>query len=398
MQRSHLALLMMLVSLAGCSDDGPSPPVEPSEPEVAVGASRAAGWLQDVDQVALMLATAMGSPDIRARIRDAMRTSKVTEHKLVLQDFLRTPTGRPVLAAMATAGGIEAGELVARLAPLPRLDFYVPVRHHRLTWEGGPDAAVVANVAVQPPTAAYRVAGGTVAIKPAKLDPSPTLFLLEFEEPKGRRVHPQADRPGRSIQDPDDGDFSVTYIDTDELGTVRVTELADLTQGGTIEVPFGPAFAKCDPEVNGGCGGGGGGGGGGTPSYRHTYLKRIQTYGICDNGFCGEGNEFEFRAVVGGSSRTVRVEGVADWDDVARNDVLFYNSPYGVGTIKVYTKETDGWMNVDGDDIFVYTTYNPNYVGPIRITTSTASQWWELKDDSHVGVFDDYKMAIYIQW
>lgn len=58
--------------------------------------------------------------------------------------------------------------------------------------------------------------------------------------------------------------------------------------------------AICNPETSN-CGGGGG-----TPQ-KNVYVTNIKTAGVCDNGLCFEGNEFEWKATKNGVPTGVRV-------------------------------------------------------------------------------------------
>lgn len=116
------------VLFTGCNSEGSSEPAEEGLSE----ASTVAVFHEKVDKLAKQLALAMDADSIRFLVRDAMRASLVSEHKLVLQEFVRTPTGQKVLAASASAGNRDPEQLAADIAHLPPLDFYVPSREHTL--------------------------------------------------------------------------------------------------------------------------------------------------------------------------------------------------------------------------------------------------------------------------
>lgn len=61
--------------------------------------------------VARALAAGMRYPAIRAHVRDALRSSRVNEHKVVLQDLITTPGGQRMLEAAAARVGVTPSDL-----------------------------------------------------------------------------------------------------------------------------------------------------------------------------------------------------------------------------------------------------------------------------------------------
>jgi hypothetical protein len=391
MRYRSLAFLALLAALA-CSDEGSRLPSEPTEsPDQAAAAKLSSSdQARLADQLAGHIAKTLRSADMRALVRDAMRRSPVTEHKLVLQDFALTAEGKRFVSRVGDVAQVGAAQVNAWIKSLPRLDFYMPAREHRLAWRGGADAAVVAHLSATPPQKAHAVSGGSIGIRLSATTPSTTaLFMLQREEFKNKRIRPQRDVPGSAIQDPDDGELGITYIETDRFGRATVTEVADVTsagRGGGVG-----ANQECNPD-NGSCGGGGGGGGTGVV---RTYLKRIDTFQVCDNADCSQGNEFEFYARAStGLTKTTRITGIRSTAQTLRNDELMGNNPIGVGTITIATKETDAPF---GDDIWDYVTYEPNYQGPIPLTRYDNNRWWYLKERPS-NVFEDYRVGLFIAW
>jgi hypothetical protein len=92
--------------------------------------------------VALSFANALAQPAARQILRDALRASPYTEHKVVLQDFVQTPSGQELLRIAAERTGLSLDELLGQVALLPRLDLYVPWVAHRKSWRGTPDVLV----------------------------------------------------------------------------------------------------------------------------------------------------------------------------------------------------------------------------------------------------------------
>lgn len=81
-----------------------------------------------------------------------MRASPVTEHKLVLQEFVKTPGGRRLVEASAKASGVEVSTIEQLIARLPDMDFYAPFQEHRLTWKATADVFVAATMDVNTET------------------------------------------------------------------------------------------------------------------------------------------------------------------------------------------------------------------------------------------------------
>ena len=137
-------------------------------------------------------------------------------------------------------------------------------------------------------------------------------------------------------------------------------------------------------------GGGGGGGGGGSTS---TVWTKIETQGVCDNGNCGEGNEFEIHLASTGA-RLARWEGVPSTGAAYPNRVILAYPP-GL-PVNLTVKETDTWPS--SDDNFEYVTYNPNYAGPIPLSAGYSGFGWPLKQSPHLSAFDPYTVGVYFTW
>jgi hypothetical protein len=141
-----------------------------------------------------------------------MRASRVTEHKLVLQEFVNTPAGRTLLRAAADATGRSSDALAARIAVLPPLDFYAPFREHRRAWRAGPELLVGAIRDKADSTLVGHAPNGTRTVLNAKGGvPAITLFVLTPAERKSERIDAQPDGPGDVIQDANDGERSGTF-------------------------------------------------------------------------------------------------------------------------------------------------------------------------------------------
>lgn len=332
--------------------------------------------------VARAFGLALSSPALRMGVLRAMRASPWVEHKLVLSDFLLTPSGRARLAAGASAIGTTAEELAATIAALPPMDLYVPSREDRRTWRGTSDIVVaVALGADLSSVTGYSVSGGAVrfgdrnSLAPGRRR-GPVLLLLQRAEDKGRRAMPQPDVPGTTIQDEGDGEVAVQIVHRLGNGDSVVTDLAPGASGrwvpigstssgagasepGAVTTSSDGTEGTCDPTTAFlPCDDGSGGGSGYVPPPPPpdtTFLTRLVTRGVCDLTDCGQGNEFEFRATEKSASgsylsgRTLRLTGIPStftWDGRIPN---IFREVNGDGrTITIDVVETD----FGGDDHF----------------------------------------------
>jgi len=195
--------------LAACSDaDRPSPvsPTAPSSHNLAVSAAPA----DAAHQLARAFAAAMRNAEVRAQVRNAMRSSPYNEHKLVLREFAATRAGRRLVEAAAKESGTTVGEIDALIAALPEMDFYAPFQAHRRTWRGGADVAVGTAMDVDGTAfTAYTAGGQELSYGAGSGAPRTAWLFMHPAEPKSFRRDPQANTPGTVIQDPSDGMISI---------------------------------------------------------------------------------------------------------------------------------------------------------------------------------------------
>jgi hypothetical protein len=163
------------------------------------------------DKIAHAFAQAMSQADVRVHVRNAMRASKYVEHKLVLQEFVQTASGRRLVAAAAEATGTTVQAINELIAQIPLMDFYVPFREHRLTWRGGAEVAVGTGMEVDAGTFyAYKPSGQQVTYQSGAKAPELVWIFMHPVELKSLRDQPQADGHGSVIQEPEDGDVGST--------------------------------------------------------------------------------------------------------------------------------------------------------------------------------------------
>ena len=151
------------------------------------------------------IALAMNDAAIRAHVRNAMRESRVTDHKLILQDFVRTRHGADFVRAIAAASGTTDDAVLARIDRLPAMDFYVPFQSHRLAWKGSPDLLVAASFQPDAPElSSFALDGSVQTLRLSDGSPARTLLILHPAEPTNVRPPNGQVDDGETIQSPDD--------------------------------------------------------------------------------------------------------------------------------------------------------------------------------------------------
>ena len=208
MKRFYLGGLACMALATGC-DQGTPLPTGPDGAkaeavlESAEVASKAAGDEQ-ARATARLISLAMRNPEVRIAVRDAMRSSPLTEHKLSFHEFLTTSAGRVLVREAALASGSTDALVRESMRRLPPLDFYVPVHTHRLAWRGTADYFVGASIAGKAPSKVFDPSGKELVANLENLaGGSGALFMLQSAEPKGRRIMPQAARPGLRFKIPE---------------------------------------------------------------------------------------------------------------------------------------------------------------------------------------------------
>ncbi len=359
-----------IIILSGCTDGaGPSE----SRPHFAAGRTVSVARDESAElweSLAPGIAKALLDPALREALLVAWRGSEVTEHKLEFPTFGHTAVGSTVVHRAAAHLGWDSAATLDRVLRSVPVDFYVPGREHRQSWRATHDLLVATNFR-DTPGLAFDVHGNTHDINPrsAAIPGRPIAMLQPAELKLTRgRVH---QRSGGTIEDPAEPEVQVS-------STTRSPEAT-----AQPDIPN----AQCTEDT---CGGGGGG----TPS-AWTYLTFIQTVDICDNNFCGEGNEFELEAVsvATGMTSRLRITGVPSLTSQTRNDYLIGATPQIGGLINVHVRETDNW----GDDIWLVARYQPNYVGPVDLLPQNLGLPFHLKENPYVGVFDPYRLVLTLE-
>lgn len=180
-------------------------------------------------RLAQAIALAMHNDDLRHQLRDAWRDSRVsTDHKLVLSDFLATDVGARLLDEMVRNSGSSKVDLLAIMAALPDLDFYVPIRAHRESWAGTEDVLVAATLDQNVDrVTAYSTTGTAVRVEGKDAAAGAPLVVLHPAEPKypvmGHQRYSAGDRIQLPLEQayPDAKPVHATNAESD-LGTARL--------------------------------------------------------------------------------------------------------------------------------------------------------------------------------
>lgn len=269
-------VLALAVALSACSDQALTPTAAAPSLATQSAPSRATPSSTAPDRatqaLAKAIAQALGKPGARAHLRDAMRSSRFTDHKLSLRDYLSSVAGRGLLAEAALASHTSTDELASIVAALPEMDLYLPFRDHRLTWRSTSDIAVAVTFDLDAPTIeAYLTDGSRRTLRLA--DGTPTLPLLLFHpaEPKGLIAATEPPSDGQTVQDARESGFASGAS-------------AALLQRGFV--PTGPSFVMLPDDTTNY----GGGGSGIAPGVYLTQFKSLR-----DDGWGGS-VEMEFYA------------------------------------------------------------------------------------------------------
>jgi hypothetical protein len=200
-----------------------------------------------MDRLARHLARALADPGFRSMLKSNLDESKIVEHKIHFQSFLRG-SDRRALKEVARLSGTAESTIEADADEAIPLEVYFPVQDHRNRWAGGPELLVASARHDGEAPVAYDVSGRRQVLSPDSPPEVPVLAVVPVE------------------------------TDFERSADVAFTECTD-------------------------CGGGGGGGGGWTPTAPTglfmTYSHFVQDF----EGWLKGDPEFEFH-ILGQSGTT----------------------------------------------------------------------------------------------
>jgi hypothetical protein len=361
-------LLGMVALLAACADVN-APQAAVPEPASVVQRQQEAV----LGKVAQGFARALAEAPLREHVRDEMRASLLTEHKLVLQEFVSSPRGREVLEAAANALGITPAALGSMVAGLPEMDFYAPFREHRRTWRATPDVVVAAALDTRGSEfQAYTIDGVARKYDVRHGAPAEAVLMIHPAQRKSSRIDPQAASPGSVIQEAGDGELSGTVGWRRNDGRVVEVELAALLRGDQAAFDV---LMECDPTAKACLGDGGG-----SPSAPAdtTFLDYLWVNYY--DGIAGS-NELEFTSryyINGSESATgfLRIEGVYPFDHrYPHLPLIFRRMREGANEhINVAVVETDPFFNDDKGNRDFFQSYNGQTISITKGTSITNVQ------------------------
>jgi hypothetical protein len=213
-------------------------------------------------QAARGIALAMADTQMRMQILTDLRNSPFSEHKVILQDYLRTGGGRHVLAAIERAG-MNSADLDRLLRDAPPIQFYVPISEQRWSWRGTPDIIVVADLGRE--DAVGFAPSGSAQQMPSRdglAKEFGAVFVLQWAEPMFRRLSGPTGAT-ETIQLEGESQLGRGTIERDAAG--RIVRMKDATSNS------GPALviAPYDQSVPAG-----------------TYVDYVGNNGVCDHITC----------------------------------------------------------------------------------------------------------------
>lgn len=197
------ATLVVSLLLAGCTEG----PQGTATPTLSVGVTGDDATISD--RLSAALAQGLSRPEARVALRNALRASPFTDHRVDLHAFLADRTGQTLIESAARESGINRETITRWIGELGSLDIYVPFREHRLRWRGGDDirlAVVAAPDEGADAIVTFAPDGTRGTLTRDDGVPAYTLVVIAPSEYKLRRSRSQPDTPGSVIQDPSDGD------------------------------------------------------------------------------------------------------------------------------------------------------------------------------------------------
>jgi hypothetical protein len=303
---------------------------------------------QSLQALSSAAATALAEPQVRADVRDAMRASLLVEHRVAFRGYLESPGGARMLASMAHAMDTEPAAVLSALARLPDLDFYVPSREDRRTWQASDNLIVAGALRLlgDGRLVGFTPAGTVVPVAFEKRRPGVVVFHVTPAGERFRRVNPQSPLPGSVIEDADDGTYGGRFTWTPAGGESVAIELADMA--GVSRTGTARFTMICDPMAKS-CEEDGSGGSDPAPAdttrLDYFYIHYQEGYG------CG-GADPSFIAKHYTAAGMLTGEGRLDYSGLSRHDDIYPREPLIFRRIRQGTSERINLKIVDRDSWF----------------------------------------------
>ncbi|MDP9206615.1 MAG: hypothetical protein M3P12_14395 [Gemmatimonadota bacterium] len=203
MKRTHgeeALFLALLACLAACAD----PPGNSTGPSISrdIGAETPSATSSPeraaLTKIARLVAVSMDDEPARQHLKRDLKAAPFREHKLQLGVYLQSNDGRPLLDRMVASAGGSERDLLATLAAVRPLEFYMPVAKHRESWTGTADVLVVSQLDESEPIVAFDQRGREVALDRKNAPEQPTLSIVPVET---RFDEPMAPAGSRNVRD-----------------------------------------------------------------------------------------------------------------------------------------------------------------------------------------------------
>jgi hypothetical protein len=246
-------LVLAGLAAAACGDARRSAPLSPEAPGAATVAA-AGTEAAALELLTRGVARALDDAGLRRQVKNDMRRALQAEHKLDLSAYLRGE-GTPLLNAVARRMGRTPGDVLALVAGMRPLEFYMPVASHRAAWVGGAKLLVVGRLGDAEQPVGFALTGERVAVDGRTPPSTPTLVLVPRETDFSRKLDPLR---AKNVQD-QGGQAIGTLIAEDPCAAGGGGPTA-ITDPGTCET------------------GGGGGGGTYTPPPAGIYFTEMVVY------------------------------------------------------------------------------------------------------------------------
>jgi hypothetical protein len=180
--RIILSVIALAAGLAACDRAAPTAANEESataplvtSPEAGRSAQRSA-----MDRLARRFARALADPSFRATLKAELDQSRVVEHKLQLQSFLRK-SDRRVLKEVARLSAAPVSEVEADLNQVIPLEIYFPVPSHWATWSGGSEVLVASALEDHETPVAFDGSGRRQVLSADHPPSTPVLAMVPVE-------------------------------------------------------------------------------------------------------------------------------------------------------------------------------------------------------------------------
>jgi hypothetical protein len=191
---SRLLLLLPILGSAACDHAATS--IEPSSGARA-SATAEAPERAALDDLTRAVALAMNDAGLRHRVKADLRASRFTvEHKLLFSQYLHGESGGILLAKLAKVTGRTPGEILALVARVRPIEFYMPVQSQRESWTGGPGLYVGSLLEDHTAPTVYDLAGRRVDVAVDVAPDLPTLALVPVETDFSRPLPERGFRNG----------------------------------------------------------------------------------------------------------------------------------------------------------------------------------------------------------